>query len=31
MLAENIEKNMYLRRAQGKIKLLCFPKNTDHL
>ena len=27
----NIEKNMYLRRHQGKITLLWFPKNTDKL
>ena len=31
MLPENIEKNMYLRCGQGKITLILFPKNTDHL
>ena len=31
MMPENIEKNMYLRRRQGKITLLLYPKNTDNL
>ena len=31
MMPENIEKNMYLRRRQGKITLLRFPKSTDNL
>ena len=29
LLSENIEKNMYLRRDQGKITLLWCPKNGD--
>ena len=31
MIPENIEKNMYLRRRQGKITLLGCPKNTHSL
>ena len=31
MMPENFEKNMYLRRHQGKINLLRCPKNTDKL
>ena len=31
MMPKNIEKNMYLRRRQGKITLLWCPKNTDNL
>ena len=31
MMPKNIEKNMYLRRFQGKITLLWCPKNTDNL
>ena len=31
MMPENIEKNMYLRRHQGKITLLRCPKNTEKL
>ena len=31
MMPEKFEKNMYLRRHQGKITLLRCPKNTDKL